>query len=503
MLCVPTNLDEPAKPLDDPSLGLTSGAIASRSLKAEVNLLRLPLFALHTKGLSTLDGLECRGRLRRDGAVQEYILRISRNMDSLYPGPLSRKVHFALLSIATERGFPLANPIAWTWRDLCRRMAIAYGGHKTLKAIKTAIRSTHGIVIHSRYAFFSRSDGQPLPFHERGHHLYSDYAFSNEPRDDGTIADTNAVWFADWYIENLNALYSAPIDYDLWKSLEARSPTASRLYEILLLNLYSGAPVFRVNYPNLAKLLPVRSERYLSDARRQLDPAIVLLQQANVIAAASWEENAQGTIQLQLSRGPLLRSGRRPSDKDSALPAEESLGTLQVREVRNARPVENQLLRQFYQLWSGDTFTKPSPKEVVLARELIERYGRTKLHTLLPLVVKRLKDDWPDAKTFSAIARYLPEVNAEHERKQEAIQHEKERNHQEQSDQEKLERSRDEQRKLVAHWRPAWEALSGEDQQQIEETVRRKWPYIARLPDMFERYCIMELARGQAENLPE
>ena len=199
MLCVQTNLDEPAEPLDDPSLGLTSGAIASRSLKAEVNLLRLPLFALHTKGLSTLDGLECRGRLRRDGAVQEYILRISRNTDSLYPGPLSRKVHFALLSIATERGFPLANPITWTWRDLCRRMGIAYGGHKTLKEIKTAIRSTHGIVIHSRYAFFSRSDGQPLPFHERGHHLYSDYAFSNEPRDDGTIADTNAVWFADWY----------------------------------------------------------------------------------------------------------------------------------------------------------------------------------------------------------------------------------------------------------------------------------------------------------------
>jgi hypothetical protein len=358
-------------------------------------------------------------------------------------------------------------------------------------------------VIHSRYAFFSRSEGQPLPFHERGHHLYSDYAFSNEPRDDGTIADTNAVWFADWYIENLNALYSAPIDYDLWKSLEARSPTASRLYEILLLNLYSGAPVFRVNYPNLAKLLPVRCERYLSDARRQLDPAIALLQEANVISAASWEENAQGTIQLQFSRGPLLRSGRRPSHKDSALPAEESLGTVQVREVRNARPVENQLVRQFYQLWSGDTFTKPSPKEVVLARELIERYGRTKLHGLLPLVVKRLKDAWPDAKTFSAIARYLPDVNAEHERKQEAIQREKERNLQEQSEQEKLQRSRDEQQKLVVHWQPAWEALSGEDQQQIEETVRRQWPYIARLPDMFERYCILELARGQAENLPE
>jgi hypothetical protein len=139
----------------------------------------------------------------------------------------------------------------------------------------------------------------------------------------------------------------------------------------------------------------------------------------------------------------------------------------------------------------------------VLARELIERYGRTKLHAILPLVVKRLKDDWPDAKTFSAIARYLPEVNAEHERKQEAIQREKERNLQEQMEQEKTERSRDEQQKLVAQWLPAWGALPGDDRQRIEEAVRTKWPYIARLPDMFERYCIMELARGQAENLPE
>ena len=76
----------------------------------------------------------------RDGATHEYFLRISRNTASLYPGPLSRKIHFALLSIATERGFPLSNPITWTWRDLCRRMEIAYGGQKTLKEIKRAIR---------------------------------------------------------------------------------------------------------------------------------------------------------------------------------------------------------------------------------------------------------------------------------------------------------------------------------------------------------------------------
>src|SRR5262245_45681914 len=75
-------------------------------VKAEVNLLRFPLFALSTKGLKTLDGIECRGVLRRDGQDLPYTLRATRNTASLYPGPLARRIHFALLALATERGFP-------------------------------------------------------------------------------------------------------------------------------------------------------------------------------------------------------------------------------------------------------------------------------------------------------------------------------------------------------------------------------------------------------------
>ena len=39
----------------------------------------LPLFALHTKGLRTLDGIECRGKLTRDGVGHEFIYRATRN----------------------------------------------------------------------------------------------------------------------------------------------------------------------------------------------------------------------------------------------------------------------------------------------------------------------------------------------------------------------------------------------------------------------------------------
>src|SRR5437870_555458 len=74
-------------------------------IRAEANLLRLPLFALHTKGLRTLDGIECSGRrLDGDGQLHDFTFRATRNTATLYPGPLARAVHLAFLSIMTEQG---------------------------------------------------------------------------------------------------------------------------------------------------------------------------------------------------------------------------------------------------------------------------------------------------------------------------------------------------------------------------------------------------------------
>src|SRR4051812_32877543 len=112
-----------------------SGDVISRMVKAEANLLRLPLFALQTKNLRSLDGIECRGRLKRDGVDYEFVFRATRNTATPYPGPLARSVHLALLSLVTERGFPFLNPVTWTWRDLCRRMGITCSG-RTVEKVK-------------------------------------------------------------------------------------------------------------------------------------------------------------------------------------------------------------------------------------------------------------------------------------------------------------------------------------------------------------------------------
>ena len=155
--------------------------------------------------------------------------------------------------------------------------------------------------------------GEWIRTQERGLHLYDEVAFVADPLPDGGIADTNYLWLSDWYLANLNALFTAPLDYELWRQLDERSPIASRLYEFLLLNFYSGAPVLRINYEKLAQFLPVQPERYASDARRQLDPAFGLLTAAGVIEAAEWADSKDGLAQLHFHRG---RSSTAAGDQD-------------------------------------------------------------------------------------------------------------------------------------------------------------------------------------------
>ena len=295
------------KPEGEKSPVPAQAGVLPQFIRTEANLLRLPLFALHTKRLKTLDGIECHGRISRDGQTHQFLFRATRNTGTLYPGPLARSAHLAFLSIVTDQGLPLENPLTWSWRDLCRRMGIAYGG-QMVHHLKDAITSTAGLLLQSEYALYSKPDAQPIRTFQDALHLYDRVIFIGGQLPDGTTADTNYLWFSDWYAKNLDAMFTAPLDYLLWRSLDEQSPISSRLYEFLLLNFYSGAPVLRINYETLAQLLPVRPKRFLSDARRQLEPPFRLLGDASVISELQWTETRNSLAQLHLYPGPRLNS---------------------------------------------------------------------------------------------------------------------------------------------------------------------------------------------------
>ncbi len=244
-------------------------------IRAEANLLRFPFFALHTKGRWQMDGVQCIGRKRINGKSHKSTLSITRNTKYLYPGSLSRKVHFALLDLMEECGFPYENPITWKrWTDLTDRMDIEKGGSGNA-AIKNAIRATAGVLIVSNYALTTEVGKRryPLPQDEFGYHLYDGYRFKNDVQHDGTVTEDNRVWFSEWYLSNLNSRYWGPLDYPTWLALDQQSHIASRLYEFFLFN-FTGLDDICINYATLAQFLPVKVERSLSLAQRQLERAV-------------------------------------------------------------------------------------------------------------------------------------------------------------------------------------------------------------------------------------
>ena len=114
-------------------------------VRAETNFLRFPFFALSTKNIHKIDFREVTGtrkiKTEKGESTVDFTYRVSRNTDHVFPGQLSRKIHFALLSIMAKQGPDPINPIQFTWRQLAREMGVSYGGGKMIREMKQSIRS--------------------------------------------------------------------------------------------------------------------------------------------------------------------------------------------------------------------------------------------------------------------------------------------------------------------------------------------------------------------------
>ena len=471
-----------------------------RLIKAEVNLLRLPLFALHTKGLRTLDGIECHGTVTRNGQTHKFLLRATRNTDTLYPGPLARAAHQAFLSIATDeiqqRGH-VENPIGWRWRDLFRRMQAPASGRAIIRT-KAAIESTRGLLIRSNYAIYSKAQGELINHRQDDLSLYDRITFAGSRLSDGTVADANYLWFSSWYLENLNALYTAPLDYDLWLYLNKRMPIASRLYEFLLVNFYSGAPMLRINYPNLAQFLPVTPKQYLSEAQRQLNPAFHLLKSTKIISSVPWTMSKYGVPQVNIHRGQRLTATYDRGQITFPFMEEEFPKDIEVKELRNLRPPEWQLVADFYRLWSDDTNPRPTNKELQQARGYIEQYGTRKAKALIPLVTKRLRLKFPDAKTFGATRRYIPDSANYYDKEQKGRERIRQEELQRKKEAEEQDRKLEQERETLDEWTPKWDQAPQHDKGAIRDEFLAKNPYLKRSPKMLERFCVLKYAEQHA-----
>jgi hypothetical protein len=474
-----------------PETGEKKASAARAIVQVETNLLRFPFFSLHTKGLRAIDFKEVRGTRMENGQTHEFIFRVSRNTDHFYPGPLSRKAHFAILSLLRQQGFPFRNPVAFTWRQLVREMNVAYSGATTIDRLKEALLSTLGAMIKSTYALKFGPSRESLPTRERGYTLYTECLFSNDPLPDGTLADRNFVTLADWYLANLNALYAAPIDYTMWNRLNDQSPLASRLYEFLLFNFSVGIDTFTINYPKLCQFLPAKVEAYASQAKEQLAPAFRLLTEEGIVGGVVWQTASQGELQLQFTRGVRMTD----STVSSVQPAERSelFETVTTKEGTHQHSPAERLVREFHGAWSGEKERSGSPGEIDAAKTCLELYGLDLAMQLLPKVVKRMREQFPEAKTFGATRSYFAEIHADHLKRDRLIEKAKAANLDSRQEAEAESRRARRRSRLEGIWSEVPES----ERAAISKKVMAENPRLrlAQFPTIHHRLCLDELEK--------
>ncbi len=268
-------------------------------VRSEVNLLVFPFFALTTKGLRRRLRTEFRAIAERDGERVEILWNVSANPEYGYPGLFDRQVHRAIEQIITERlrtEGEVENPIPLgSLYGLCERMGLRkqagrqeYGGRQ-YRAIRRALERITTTSIKSEGSFYEKGKRR---WTSTVFHLYDAVVFQGEELRNGEIADTNYLYLNYLYLQSVNSFYVKPLDYHYQQSL--RSPIASRLYEILGVKFY-GVRNHRqaeicFKYSTLTQLLPVEQHQYLSDARKQLNPAHEELVATGFLASYEWRE---------------------------------------------------------------------------------------------------------------------------------------------------------------------------------------------------------------------
>jgi hypothetical protein len=260
-------------------------------IKSEADLAGLPFFALSRQEIRERMRTEYTITVERDGKRLDVSWKVTPNIAYGYPGPFDRKVHKAIEYLINEQGIPIENPIPFSLCQLCRLTGVADSGTNKSR-ITHALRRIVATTVDSEGIFYSKREKRYIT---ATFHIYDQVVFRGRELPNGEIADTNYLFLSRWYLDSINAFHLRPIDFCYLRQLN--SDIASRLYELLSLKFYgvilNEKLCWRVPYKELCDLLPITSQRYVSHAKRYLEPAHRELMETQFLSNVVWEETGR------------------------------------------------------------------------------------------------------------------------------------------------------------------------------------------------------------------
>jgi hypothetical protein len=171
--------------------------------------------------------------------------------------------------IKREKG-KIENPIAFTSAELLQLLGHTDGG-SNFRDIEewcdvmasTYIKSEGAMWIAGKKKFASDSFV-----------IFQRVKRTGQELDDGATADRNYVWLSDWYLENINAFYLLPIDFDTYKQL--KNNIAKALIPLLQIWLFASREqgIFEKRYDEICQILNITQYEYPSKIKEKLAPSL-------------------------------------------------------------------------------------------------------------------------------------------------------------------------------------------------------------------------------------
>ena len=115
-------------------------------------------------------------------------------------------------------------------------------------------------------------------------------------------------------------------------------------------------------------------------------------------------------------------------------------------------PAATELVQQFYEQWCGNPRHDPSFPEIKQAQATIDQYGHAEALALLPVVVKLMKDRFPNATSFGATKTYWHLAKQHVEARKLSRVKQQQRQTDVQHDDERRQRDQERRRQLQAEW---------------------------------------------------
>jgi hypothetical protein len=221
------------------------------------------------KGITTKEKIVAE-RLNHDGT--KTVLKVSIIASGKYGLPITSDLDYyraflKILDEMVEEEGKITEPINIPTKKLLR-----YAGKtenaRELREVKDWIRRNQTTAIQG--FFYVAEKGDYIEIGDEP--LFPRYRMRGQHMANGKLAETNYVWLASWFRSNYHHHYLRPIDLAFHRRL--RKPISKSLFPLLELGWYAanGNP-YTKSYRDLCQEFLLKEYRYLSDIRRQLDPA--------------------------------------------------------------------------------------------------------------------------------------------------------------------------------------------------------------------------------------